>query len=453
MKQRELTFYFIGIGGAGMSGLAEILLNMGHRVQGSDRERSELTDYLQSKGATIFIGHHAENLQKADYLIYSSAIPKDNPEMVRAAEMGIPRIRRAEMLGQLFNRKYGIGIAGTHGKTTTTSMLGSVLMYAKQDPTIIVGGKLQNLMTNARLGNGPFLVAEADEYDRSFLTLFPRIGVLTSLEADHLDIYKDLDDLKQTFVKYANQVAFDGVVIVCTDELNLKEILPKIERPVCTYGVEVPADYMAKEIQFKENGSQCRVWERGEQLGILNLNVPGTHNIKNALSVIAAARELDIPFETIAQGLKEFEGVGRRFETIGVKNDILVVDDYAHHPTEVNATIEGAKKGWQRRVVAVFQPHLFSRTQDFYRDFASVLSKADVTVVMDVYPARELPVAGVDGRLITDLLTNQHFYVKEKEMLTTQLLKIVRSGDLVLFMGAGDIWKYSRELLNGLEGK
>ncbi len=436
-----------------MSGLAEILLNMGHRVHGSDRERSELTDYLQSKGATIFIGHHADHVQKADYLVYSSAIPKNNPEMVRATELGVPRIRRAEMLGQLFNRKYGIGVAGTHGKTTTTSMLGSVLMYANQDPTIIVGGKLQNLMTNARLGNGPFLVAEADEYDRSFLTLFPRIGVLTSLEADHLDIYKDLDDLKQTFVKYANQVAFDGVAIVCTDESNLKEILPKIERPVCTYGLEAPADYMAKEIQFEENGSQCNVWERGELLGVLKLNVPGEHNIKNALAAVAAARELNISFEMIAQGLNEFKGVGRRFETIGLKNDILVVDDYAHHPTEVKATIEGAKKGWQRRVVAVFQPHLFSRTQDFYRDFAAVLSRADITVVMDVYPARELPVAGVDGTLITDLLTNQHFYVKEKEMLTSQLVQIVRPGDLVLFMGAGDIWKYSRELLKELEGK
>ncbi len=436
-----------------MSGLAEILLNMGHHVFGSDRKRSELTDYLHSKGATIFIGHHAENIQKADYIIYSSAIPKDNPEMIRAGELGIPQIRRAEMLGQLFNRKYGIGIAGTHGKTTTTSMLGNVLMFANQDPTIIVGGKLQNLMTNARLGNGPHLVAEADEYDRSFLTLFPRIGILTSLEADHLDIYSDLDDLKQTFVTYCNQVAFDGVVIICTDDPNLKGILANIERPVSTYGLDYPADYMAKEIRFEENGSQCTVWEHGKMAGTLKLNVPGTHNILNALAVIAAARELNIPYEKIIQGLKEFKGVGRRFEIIGQKSDILVVDDYAHHPTEVNATIEGAQQGWQRRIVAIFQPHLFSRTRDFYSEFAGVLSKADVTVVMDVYPAREDPAPGVDGRLISDLLTNQHFYVKEKDMLTSQLLKIVRPGDLVLFMGAGDIWKYSRQLLNGLEGK
>ena len=453
MKHRKLTFYFIGIGGAGMSGLAEILLKMGHAVQGSDREGSEVTDYLQSRGATIYIGHKAEHIRSADYLVYSSAIPKDNPEMVRAAELHIPRIRRAEMLGQLFNRQYGIGIAGTHGKTTTTSMLGSVLIHAEYDPTIIVGGKLQNLMTNARLGNSPYLVAEADEYDRSFLALFPRIAVLTSLEADHLDIYRDLDDLKETFVRYANQTAFDGVVIACADEAHLREILPQIQRPIRTYGLEATADYRVEDITFRTGGSLSSVWEDGKLLGQLQLNVPGAHNIKNALAVIAAARELQLPFDQIAAGLQGFKGVSRRFETIGLENDILIIDDYAHHPTEVAATIESAQTGWSRRVVAVFQPHLFSRTKDFHHEFARALSKADVAVVLDVYPAREAPVAGVDGRLIADLLTNEHTYVAQKERLTEEMLRLVKPGDLVLFMGAGDIWNYSRELLNNLKGK
>ncbi len=453
MKHRKLTFYFIGIGGAGMSGLAEILLKMGHAVQGSDREASEVTDYLQSRGATIYIGHKAEHIRSADYLVYSSAIPKDNPEMVRAAELHIPRIRRAEMLGQLFNRQYGIGIAGTHGKTTTTSMLGSVLIHAEYDPTIIVGGKLQNLMTNARLGNSPYLVAEADEYDRSFLALFPRIAVLTSLETDHLDIYRDLDDLKETFVRYANQTAFDGVVIACADEAHLREILPQIQRPIRTYGLEATADYRVEDITFHSGGSLSSVWEDGKLLGQLQLNVPGAHNIKNALAVIAAARELQLSFDQIAAGLQGFKGVSRRFETIGLENDILIIDDYAHHPTEVAATIESAQTGWSRRVVAVFQPHLFSRTKDFHHEFARALSKADVAVVLDVYPAREAPVAGVDGSLIADLLTNEHAYVAQKERLTEEMLRLVQPGDLVLFMGAGDIWNYSRELLNNLKGK
>jgi len=447
LTTRSKKFYFIGIGGVGMSGLAEILLNMGHHVCGSDREKSELTDYLEQKGAVIYQGHKAENVGRVDFVVYSSAIPKDNPEMVRARELNISLIRRAEMLGQLFNRKFGIGIAGTHGKTTTTSILGNILIEADLDPTIIVGGKLQNLMTNARLGESAYIIAEADEYDRSFLALLPRIAVITSLETDHLDIYDNLDDLKNTFTKFANQVSFDGTVIICADEPNLLKIKPQIRGKVISYGLSDSVDFQAKNIKYKEQSTSCTICFRGKVLGEISLNAPGEHNIKNALATIVAATELGIPFDIVKKGLAAFKGVGRRFEIIGRKNDILIVDDYAHHPTEVAATIQAASSGWKRRVIAVFQPHLYSRTKDFYQEFAAALSKAQLTVVTDVYPAREKSVPGVTGKLIADALQNEHLYVAEKTELATELYKIVRPRDLVLFMGAGDIWKSSRELV------
>ena len=451
MKRRSKKFHFIGIGGVGMSGLAEILLDMGHQVSGSDREKSELTSYLEDKGAVIFEGHSADNVQPVDFLVYSSAIPKENPEMQKSAELGIPTIRRAEMLGQLFNRKFGIGIAGTHGKTTTTSMLGNVLMKANLDPTIIVGGKLQNLMTNARLGRSEYLVAEADEYDRSFLALFPRLAVITSLEADHLDIYADLQDIKDTFVQFANQVPFDGSVIVSADDERLTEIIPQINSTVLTYGTSENARLRAKDIRFEGQKTFCTVMQEQTELGELEIQVPGLHNIQNALAVVAVGLELEIPFQKIKHGLATFEGVGRRFELIGQVNDIMVIDDYAHHPTEVAATIQAAKAGWKKRVVAVFQPHLYSRTSDFYKEFAASLSQADLTLVTDIYPAREKPVPGVTGQMIADALSNKHFYVNDKTNLVSGLLEKIQPGDLVLFLGAGDIWKYSRELLKQLQ--
>ena len=451
MKRRIKSFHFIGIGGAGMSGLAEILMDMGHQVSGSDREASEVTAYLNQKGAQIKIGHKTENVNQLDFLVYSSAIPQNNPEMVRARELNIPRIRRAEMLGQLFNRKFGIGVAGTHGKTSTTSMLGSILLQAEKDPTIIVGGKLQNLMTNARLGKSDYLIAEADEYDRSFLALFPRIAVITSLEADHLDIYKDLDDLKETFLKFANQTSFDGCVILNADDPNLIQIASRIERSVLTFGLNENADFVARNLRFGNGQSQSEILMNGSLLGPITLNVPGLHNIQNALAATAVALELEIPFETISAGLLAFKGVGRRFEIVGQAKNILIIDDYAHHPTEVSAAIQAARSGWDRRVVAVFQPHLFSRTRDFFSDFAQSLDAADLAIVTDIYPAREEPIPGINGALIADALKNEHFYVADKNNLTKVLHEQTHSGDLVLFLGAGDIWKSSRELLKGLQ--
>ncbi len=445
--KRKKSFYFIGIGGIGMSGLAEILLSMGHQVSGSDRQLSEITRYLQKRGAHIFQGHNAQNLQKADFLVYSSAIPKDNPEMQRAKEMGIPMMRRAELLGQIFNRHFGIAVAGTHGKTTTTAMIGQILLKAAFDPTIIVGGRLHNLMTNARLGKSEYLIAEADEYDRSFLTLAPRIAVLTSLEADHLDIYQDLNDLKETFLRFTNQVTFDGVIICCNEAEHLKSVRPKFKNTTILYGLSPEADVRAENVRFSENQSRFEVHTTSGKIGAVTLNVPGRHNVLNALAAITVAMELEINFEVVSQALSEFKGVERRFDVHGIFNDIMIVNDYAHHPTEIEATLRAAQTGWKRRIVAVFQPHLYSRTRDFYKEFARALQMANLAVVTEIYPAREEPIPGVSGKLITDAMGKKGCYITGKEKLFRFLKKELRPGDMVLFLGAGTINQMANEFI------
>jgi UDP-N-acetylmuramate--alanine ligase len=454
---RKKKFHFVGIGGVGMSGIAEILMHQGHQVSGSDRQKSELTDYLEKMGALIHEGHKAENLTDVDYLVYSSAISKTNPEMIEAETRNIPKIRRAEMLGQLMNRKLGVGVAGTHGKTTTTSMIGHVLVEAGVDPTIIVGGRLKNLMTNARLGSGDILVAEADEYDRSFLALFPRIGVITSLETDHLDIYSGLSDLKDTFVKFANQVNFDGSVILCADDENVMAIAAEIKRTVILYGFSEQAEYRADDVRYEGHCSIFNVKINNKTIDKFELMIPGEHNVRNALAVIAVCTELDVPISSIKVALKTFTGVDRRFEIKGIEKNIMVVDDYAHHPTEVRATLMSAKKGWNRHIVAVFQPHLYSRTRDFYREFAEVLALADEVVVTDVYPAREEKMPGVSGALITDELKrngikNLH-YVEDKNQLPAILKDILKSNDMLITMGAGDIWQQGERVLKMLKAE
>ena len=452
--KRKKKFHFVGIGGVGMSGLAEILINLGHKVSGSDRQRSDLTDYLSGIGVQIYEGHDAEFLQDADYLIYSSAIPTNNPEIVAAISKDIRMIRRAELLGQLMNRKFGIAIAGTHGKTSTTSMIGHIMLNGGYDPTIIVGGTLKNLMTNARLGDSEFLVTEADEYDRSFLSLFPRIAVITSLEADHLDIYADLEDLKRTFVKFANQVTFDGSLLVSADDENIRQIQNQFNSTILSFGFSDSADYRAENVQFNRNRTRFEGFFEGESLGEFELIIPGDHNVKNALAAIGVCCELDIPVDKIYTGLKTFTGVGRRFEIKAEINDILIVDDYAHHPTEVRATLKGAKTGWDSKIIAAFQPHLYSRTRDFYKDFAKALAIADVCIVSDVYPAREEPIPGITGEIIVDVLKqNGHkntMYIKNIDDIPAEVLKILQPGNIFITMGAGDIWKVSNELANQL---
>ncbi|MBE0643461.1 MAG: UDP-N-acetylmuramate--L-alanine ligase [Bacteroidetes bacterium] len=448
--------YFVGIGGIGMSGIAEILLNQGFRVSGSDLSLTEVTRHLQDMGATVYEGHDPANLRDVDVLVYSSAVALENPEVVSAIERKIPVIRRAEMLAEVMRLHHGIAVAGTHGKTTTTSMLGMVLIEGEKDPTVIVGGKLHAFGgTNARLGGGEFMVVEADEFDRSFLKLNPSISILTTLEEEHLDIYSSLDDLKNAFVEFANKVPFYGFVALCLDEPALQEILPQIMRKVVTYGFSSQADIQAVDLVQKENRASFTVLRNGQEVGQINLGVPGEHNVQNALATIAVSLELGIPFVHIKTALDAFTGAFRRFEVKAEIGDIMVVDDYAHHPTEVKVTLRGIKSGWRRRVVCVFQPHTYTRTRDFYKDFGRSFMNADLLIVTDIYPARERPIQGVTGELIADAARSfghkNVMYVPDKNDVPALLQDVVRPGDLVITMGAGDIYTYGAQFITRLE--
>ncbi|MCK5852917.1 UDP-N-acetylmuramate--L-alanine ligase [bacterium] len=455
IRRHKKRMHFIGIGGIGMSGIAEILMEQGHTVSGSDRELSDVTEYLQNKGAEIYQGHQKQYDSSVDFVVYSSAIKNDNAEMLEAEKHNIPVIRRAEMLGQLMRQKYGVAIAGTHGKTTTTSMIGHIFIDARLDPTIIVGGKLNNLKTNARLGAGEIFVTEADEYDRSFLALYPNVAVITNIEEDHLDIYKDLSDIKKTFVEFTKQISFDGVVIIGVDDENVRDIIKDIQQTTVSYGIEHEADYMARDIEATGNGIGFDLVKKGNFLGRINLQMPGLHNVKNALAASAATMDIGVDFEAVKIGLESFQGVARRFEIKGIVKDIVIVDDYAHHPTEVSVTIQGALKGWNKQVVAVFQPHLYSRTRDLYKDFAQALYTADEIIIMDVYPAREEAIPGIDGSLIADeLIEMGHkgvIYIAEKSRLIDEVKKIIKNDSIVLFMGAGDITRFPGQLLKELK--
>jgi len=447
----------VGIGGIGMSGIAEILLDQGFEVSGSDRQPSDITDRLEKLGAKIFKGHASKNLHDADVVVYSSAVHLDNPELVAAAEKKIPVIRRAEMLAELMRMKYGIAIAGTHGKTTTTSMTSLVLMEGGMDPTVIVGGKLSSFGgTNARLGHGDYIVVEADEFDRSFLQLTPVIGAITTLEREHLDIYTDLEDIKRAFIEFANKVPFYGFVILCLDEPSIQEILPLIRKKIITYGLNVQSDLRATNISFDENRSKFNLFQHGQDLGEINLNVPGLHNVKNSIAAIGIGLELGIEFPKVKKAVESFTGVYRRIEIKANIEGIMVVDDYAHHPTEVQATLSALKSGWpQRRVVAAFQPHLFSRTRDFHDEFGRSFFNADVLVVTEIYPAREEPIQGITGELIVDDARafghKEAHYVQDKKQLPEFLMKIKKTGDIVVTLGAGDITKYGEDFIKKLE--
>ncbi len=452
--------HFIGIGGIGMSGIAEILIDQGFRVSGSDRALSEVTERLQKLGAKIFEGHAAANVAAdVDAVVYSSAVPHDNPEFVDAVRRKIPVIRRAEMLAEVMRLKYGIGIAGTHGKTTTTSMVSLVLMEGNLDPTVIVGGKLSGLGgTNARLGHGDFIVVEADEFDRSFLSITPTVAVLTTLETDHLDCYRDLEDIKGAFVQFASKVPFYGFIVLCLDEPALQDIMPQLnQKKIITYGFNPQADVQAVDIRHKDNTTSFIVLRNGKEFGTIVLQIPGKHNVQNALAAISVGLELGVPFSKVKEGIEKFSGVYRRWEKKGEVNGISVYDDYAHHPTECRATLAGVKAGWRRRVVCVFQPHLYSRTRDFYEEFGKAFLLSDVLIVTDVYPAREEPIQGISGELITNAAQqyghkNVH-YVADKKRVPAELMNIVQPNDIVITMGAGDIWKYGDEFLQQLKRK
>ncbi len=449
--------HFVGIGGIGMSGIAEVLLDQKFAITGSDRAASDNTERLESLGAKVFIGHSAANLQPdVDALVYSSAVPSDNPELVEAKRRNIPVIRRAEMLAEVMRLKYGIGIAGTHGKTTTTSMISLVLMEGGVDPTVIVGGRLHGLAgSNARMGKGDFIVVEADEFDRSFLSITPTIAVLTTLETDHLDCYRDLDDIKGAFIQFATKVPFYGFVVLCLDEPALQEIMSRIKKKIITYGLNGQADLQAVNIVHDQNRSRFTVVRGGKDLGEVTLQIPGKHNVQNALAAIAVGLELGVPFAKVKAGIEKFTGVFRRWEVKADLHGITVVDDYAHHPTEIRATLAGAKSGWRRRVVCVFQPHLYSRTRDFYDEFGKSFFNADVLVLTDVYPAREEPIQGINGELIANAAKgfghkNVH-YVPDKKQVPGFLMGMKQPGDIIITMGAGDIWKYGEEFIKSLK--
>jgi UDP-N-acetylmuramate--alanine ligase len=451
---RLRRLHFVGAGGVGMSGLAEILLlSTPLEISGCDLQRSENTDRLTKLGARIAYGHDASHVRDTDLLVISSAVGESNPEVTSARERGIPVIRRAEMLAEIMRLKQGVAIAGTHGKTTTTSLTGMVLTEAGFDPTIVVGGQVRILGTNARLGKGDFLVAEADEFDRSFLELTPVVAVITNIEADHLDCYRDLADILDAFAIFANRVPFYGAVVACVDDAGVREILPRIKRRVVTYGESLDASVRASEIRLEASGTTFEVWEgQTWSLGGVHLRLPGRHNVANALAAIAVGRELSIPFPTIARALSEFTGVIRRFETKGERGGVLVVDDYAHHPTEIAATLASARQVYpDRRLVALFQPHLYSRTRDFAAAFGQALTAADLAIVTDVYPSREKALPGISGALVADAARAAGHaavaYVAEKSAVAEELERRLRRGDLLLTMGAGDVVRFGEEYL------
>ena len=444
---RTRHIHMVGIGGIGMSGIAEILLIRGYQVSGSDSNVSETTERLKELGATIYPGHDASNVEGADVVVYTSAVKaEDNVETSEAMSRQIPVIKRSELM----RMKFGIGIAGTHGKTTTTTMAGHVVQDGSYDPTIIVGGRVHSFdKTNAVVGKGDIIIVEADEYDRTFLRLSPSMAVITNIEAEHLDIYEDLEDVKQAFVEFANKVPFYGAVIVCLDDANIRSILPEIDRRTISYGFTPQAQLRAINIEQSAFQSTFTVLFEDDVLGEITIKSPGEHNIKNALGAIGVGLELGMKFEHIRSGLQRFQGVFRRFQPKLDTEKLIVIDDYAHHPTEVKASIEGARNGWKnRRLVAVFQPHLYSRTQQMYKEFGLSFFDAEVLLVTDVYPSREKPIEGVTGKLISDTAKEYGHrdvhYLKDKTELPGKLKEIVKDGDIVITMGAGDIYMYKK---------
>ena len=449
------NIFFIGIGGIGMSGIAELLSKTGFFVSGSDLNENENVIRLREMGINVKIGHKPQNILDADLIVYSSAVPITNPELVMARKNKIPIIKRAEMLGELISLKEtSIAVSGTHGKTTTSSMIGSVLNFSKKDPTLIIGGLVQNIKSNNKMGSSDIIVVEADEFDRSFLALKPTIAIITNIELEHTDCYDNIENLKIAFIQFAKSVPFYGEIIACLDSPFVEEILREIERPIITYGFSKNADYQAKNIEFKGHYSKFDIYYKGEKSERITLNVPGEHNILNALASIALCQDMEIPLKTIKEGLLKYQGVRRRFDIKGIYNDIMIVDDYAHHPTEIIATLTAAKNGWNKRIVAVFQPHLFTRTLKFYKEFSNALKIADLIILTDIYPAREIPIDGVSSKLIFNELKKKRsncFYVPNLNDLEKKLDNLLKKNDLLITLGAGTIWRYNTSYTNHLK--
>ena len=440
-----------------MNGIAEVLLNMDYTISGTDIVDTEVTQRLAHLGADVSIGHKAEKVEGADVVVTSSAIREGNVEVEEARRRKIPVIPRAEMLAELMRMKYGIAVAGSHGKTSTTSMIAQILETAGFDPTIVVGGRLNTLGAHGKLGKGDYIVAEADESDRSFLYLSPFIAVLTNLDDEHLDQYQTIDEIKKTFTNFANKVPFYCPVILCLDDPNLQTLIPALDRRIITYGFSTQADIYSRDRRFEKFASTSTLYWRDKKFGKLRLNVPGTHNIYNAMAAAAVGLDLDIPPKTILEALEIYSGSGRRFELKKEINTIMIIEDYAHHPTEIKATLEAAKRGWQRRVVVVFQPHRYSRLSVLMKSFATSFNQADILIITEIYAAGETPIAGVSGKILYEEIVqfghkNVHFEPDLKKV-ASYAGKIIQPDDIVLIMGAGNIYQIIPELEKKLESK
>ncbi len=455
-RRRIKQIHFVGIGGAGMGGIAEVLANIGYKITGSDLAQNPMTERLASLGAKIFKGHAAENIEGSNVVVVSSAVSEDNPEVVAAKERNIPVVPRAEMLAEIMRFSNGIAVAGTHGKTTTTSLVTSLLAEGGLDPTFVIGGKLNSTASNSRLGSGEYLVAEADESDASFLLLQPMISVVTNIDADHLTTYdNDFEKLKATFVDFLHHLPFYGLAVLCIDDENVCDILPEITRTIVTYGIHYDADIRAKNVRYDGTQSFFTV-DRADAPSLdITLNMPGEHNIQNALAAIAIATELGVSDEAILSGLDKFQGVGRRFQCYGEmqthQGSVMLVDDYGHHPTEMEATMRAVRSAWpDRRMVVLFQPHRYTRTRDLFEDFAQVLSDPDVLVLMDIYAASEEPIAGADGRSLARAIRNRGnvdpIFVTDQADIVEVLQNQLQDGDVLLTLGAGSVGAISAGL-------
>jgi len=443
--------HLVGIGGIGMSGIAEVLLTLGYSVSGSYLKITPITERLQNLGAQIFENHKAEHVQGAHVVVVSSAVRRDNPEVVEAIRQKIPVIPRAEMLAELMRLKHGVAIAGAHGKTTTTSMTASVLAAAGLDPTFVVGGRVNHVGATARLGRGDYMVVEADESDRTFLLLAPVIAVVTTIDREHLDTYQSLPEIQEIFTQFVNRVPFYGAAVLCLDEPNVQAIIPNVHRPVITYGTSSQADLIISEIELQGLESTFRLTYRGDDLGKFHLNgPPGIHNVRNAAAAAAVALYLNVPADLIRAGLEEFAGVGRRFDVKGVIKDITLIDDYGHHPAEIRATLEAARGCNFSRILVLFQPHRYTRTKHLWDDFCSAFNQADMVVVMDIYAAGEPPIPGVNGQTLADAIAaaghkNVVFHSSMQKGIE-ELLRAARPGDAILTIGAGNVSRAAGEL-------
>ena len=463
-RKRINRLHFIGIGGAGMGGIAEVVANLGYSVSGSDLAENAMTRRLQSLGVTVYKGHAAENVVGADVIVVSTAIDNSNPEIIQARELRLPIVRRAEMLAELMRFRHGIAVAGTHGKTTTTSLTTSLLVEGGLDPTYVIGGKLNSSASNSKLGTGEYLVAEADESDASFLHLQPMIAVVTNIDADHMDTYGgDFERLKQTFVEFLHHLPFYGLAVLCVDDEHVREILPEVNRPIITYGIDQEADVRATNVRYVGTQSLFTVEcaRSGRKLDVV-LNLPGRHNVLNSLASLAIASELDVSDEAILAGLRKFDGVGRRFQMYGDidfgRGKATLVDDYGHHPREMQATLNAVRNAWpERRLVLVFQPHRYTRTRDLFEDFAQVLSETDVLVLMDVYAASEKPIPGADGRALARAIRIRGrvdpIFAADVEDVPGILKHILQDGDVILTQGAGSVGALAMSLPEALSVK